>query len=179
MERILLELLSHSFLGGHMDFSTFIIIARSSLFSLISLFLITKLMGFRQMSQLNMFDYTVGITIGSIAGEMATAIEGNALKPGLALLVYSLTYILICKCKNKWHWLGKVIDGTPTLLFYHDHFIYENIRHTEIDLWEFLIQCRNNGFFHLEEIHSAILEPNGRISFIPKTGYDKDQIQDE
>ena len=46
-----------------------------SLGSLIALFILTKLMGYRQMSEMSMFDYINGITIGSIAAEMATSLE--------------------------------------------------------------------------------------------------------
>ena len=42
----------------------------ASLFSILALFLITKLLGCRQMNQLSMFDYINGITIGSIAAEL-------------------------------------------------------------------------------------------------------------
>ena len=45
--------------------------------SIIALFILTKLMGYRQMSQLSMFDYINGITIGSIAAEMATSLKTN------------------------------------------------------------------------------------------------------
>lgn len=38
-----------------------------SLGSILSIFILTKLMGYRQMSQMSMFDYVNGITIGSIA----------------------------------------------------------------------------------------------------------------
>ena len=41
-----------------------------SLGSVVALFILTKLMGYRQMSQMSMFDYINGITIGSIAAEM-------------------------------------------------------------------------------------------------------------
>lgn len=59
-------------------------IALTSIGSIIVLFLLTKLIGNRQMSELNMFDYINGITIGSIAAEMATSLEGDFLKPLLA-----------------------------------------------------------------------------------------------
>ena len=48
-----------------------------SVFSLVVLFLLTKLIGYRQMSEMSMFDYISGITIGSIAAEMATALDGD------------------------------------------------------------------------------------------------------
>ena len=43
--------------------------------SLVTLFLLTKLMGNKQVSQLSMFDYIIGISIGSIAAEFATELE--------------------------------------------------------------------------------------------------------
>ena len=56
--------------------------------SLVILFLLTKLMGNREMSQLTMFDYIVSITIGSIAAEMSTSLENNFMEPVVAMLVY-------------------------------------------------------------------------------------------
>ena len=50
----------------------FLNIFLSSVGSIIVLFLLTKLIGNKEMSQLSMFDYVNSITIGSIAAEMAT-----------------------------------------------------------------------------------------------------------
>ena len=61
-----------------------------SVFSLVVLFLLTKLIGYRQMSEMSMFDYISGITIGSIAAEMATAPDSSFLEPLTAMIVYGL-----------------------------------------------------------------------------------------
>lgn len=52
-----------------------------SLGSILTLFVLTKIMGNKEMSQLNMFDYVIGITIGSIAAEMYTALESSFVQP--------------------------------------------------------------------------------------------------
>ncbi len=52
-----------------------------SLGSILTLFVLTKIMGNKEMSQLNMFDYVIGITIGSIAAEMSTALESSFVQP--------------------------------------------------------------------------------------------------
>ena len=67
-------------------------IVLTALFSLVILFLLTKLMGNKQVSQMNMFDYIVGITIGSIAAEMATELE-EPLQPAIAMVVYALVAV--------------------------------------------------------------------------------------
>ena len=51
-----------------------------------ALFLLSKLMGHRQISELSVFDYVNGITIGSIAAEMATELE-KPLRPLVAMVV--------------------------------------------------------------------------------------------
>lgn len=58
-------------------------VAGLSIGSLIALFILTKLMGNKEMSQLSMFDYIIGITIGSIAAEMSTALESDFMQPYL------------------------------------------------------------------------------------------------
>src|SRR5574344_1241999 len=75
-----------------------------SLGSLVILFLLTKLMGNREISQLTMFDYIVGITIGSIAAEMSTSLENNFIEPAVAMLIYGIVSFSIsfftCKSLN-------------------------------------------------------------------------------
>ena len=50
----------------------------TSVLSVVAIFLITKIMGHKQVAQLDFFDYVSGITIGSIAAELATDIERQA-----------------------------------------------------------------------------------------------------
>ena len=83
-----------------MELHDFIQIGLSAFFSIVVLFIATKLMGNRQMSQLSMFDYVNGITIGSIAAEMATAQE-DLLKPLFAIVVYAAITVLISFVTSK------------------------------------------------------------------------------
>ena len=57
----------------------FIKIILTSVGSIIALFFSTKIIGNKQMSELSMFDYINGITIGSIAAEMATSLDSKFL----------------------------------------------------------------------------------------------------
>ena len=64
-----------------------------SLGSLVWLFVLTKLMGNRQMSQLTLFDYIIGISIGSIAAEMASHPEEDAWLGLIAMTIYALVAV--------------------------------------------------------------------------------------
>lgn len=140
-----------------------------SLFSIIALLILTKLLGYRQVSQFSMFDYINGITIGSIAAEMAIDLEGNFLKPLLAMVVYAAFVILLSKISQKSIPLRRLINGKAIMLYQDGKIYNENLRKAKMDVDEFLVECRVNGYFDLSQIESAVLEPNGKISFLPVT----------
>ena len=140
-----------------------------SVFSLVVLFLLTKLIGYRQMSEMSMFDYISGITIGSIAAEMATAPDSSFLEPLTAMIVYGLLTAFLAFITGKNMKIRHFISGSPYILFNDGHLYEGNFKKGHIDLSEFLVQCRLNGFFDLKELQTAILEENGRISFLAKS----------
>ena len=140
-----------------------------SLFSLIALFILTKLMGYRQMSEMSMFDYINGITIGSIAAEMATSLEKDWWLPLTAMVVYALAAIVLSYISVKSMAARRVISGKPLILMDHDTIYEKNLLKGKIDLSEMLLQCRVNGYFNLSDLQTIILEPNGRMSFLPKS----------
>jgi len=142
-------------------------IALTSTGSFAVLFLLTKLIGNKQLSELNMFDYINSITIGSIAAEMATSLEDDFLKPLVAMIIYGFATFLISLISTKSIALRRFLNGKTITLFNRGQFYYKNFHKARLDLGEFLTQCRINGCFNLEEIELASFEPNGKISIMP------------
>ena len=66
----------------------------TALLSAAVLFIITKIMGHKQVAQLDFFDYVSGITIGSIGAELATELEEPE-KPLIALAIYGVTSLVL------------------------------------------------------------------------------------
>lgn len=139
-----------------------------SLASLIVLFLMTKLMGYRQMSQMSLFDYINGITIGSIAAEMATNLEDYH-RPLAAMIIYSLAAVCLSLLSGKSIKARRFLNGKPLILLHNDILYEENLKKSKIDLNEFLEQCRVSGYFDIAHLQTVILEGNGRLSFLPKS----------
>jgi uncharacterized membrane protein YcaP (DUF421 family) len=152
-------------------------IVLTSVVSLLLLFLLCKLMGNKQISQLSMFDYIVGISIGSIAAELATELE-NPLYPALAMVLYGLAAFAISVLTSKSVALRKFMTGKPLLLMQEGKIYRENMKKARFDLSDFLTLCRINGYFDLSAIQTAILEENGTVSFLPKSGMRPLQPQD-
>ena len=139
-----------------------------SVVSLVVLFLLTKLMGYRQMSQLSLFDYINGITIGSIAAELATNPEDYH-RPLTAMIIYGLATVLLSLLTEKSICVRRFVNGKPLILLHHGILYEKNLKKAKIDLNEFLEQCRVSGYFDVSKLQAVILEGNGRLSFLPKS----------
>ena len=140
--------------------------ALRGLFSISLLFLLTKLIGRRQMSQLSMFDYIVGISIGSVAAEVAT--HDDTITSGIiAMIVYTAVTILFAVISNRFIGARKFIEGKSSIIFEDGKFHFDNMKKARLDMHELLMQARIAGYFDLSKIKIIMLEANGQLSFLP------------
>ena len=135
--------------------------------SVAALFVITKIMGHKQVAQLDFFDYVCGITIGSIGAELATEPESPE-RPLIALAVYGLASVALSLLAHKLPRTRKYINGTPTILMNGGKLYRKNLKRAKLDLSEFLLLCREQGYFDLDEIQTAVFEHNGKLSVLPR-----------
>lgn len=140
----------------------------TALLSAFTLFIIAKVLGHKQMSALDFFDYITGITIGSIAAELATEIE-KPLKPLIAMLVYGIVTVFLTFITSKLPKARKFINGTPTIIMNNGKIYRKNMRKAKLDLSEFMVMCRKEGYFDLNDIQTAIFEYNGQLTVLPKS----------
>ena len=138
----------------------------TALFSAAALFLIAKLMGHKQIGQLDFFDHITGITIGSIAAELATELE-EPWKPLLAMVIYGGISVLLSVITSKLPRTRKFINGTPTIILNDKKLYRENMNKAKLDLSEFMVLCRQQGYFDLNDIQTAVFEYNGKLSILP------------
>ncbi len=140
----------------------------TSVLSAVALFVIAKIMGHKQMSQLDFFDYISGITIGSIAAELATELE-KPWKPLIAMIVYGIITVVLTLITSKLPKMRKFINGTPTIIMNNGKIYRKNMKKAKMDLSEFMVMCRQEGYFNLNDIQTAIFEYNGRLTVLPKS----------
>ena len=139
-----------------------------TVFILVVLFVLTKLMGKKQVSQLNNFDYIIGITIGSIAADISLDIEKNLLSGLISLGIYAFFSIIISYVTMHSIKLRRYIIGVPTILIENNKIIESGLKKSKIDVNSLLAESRGAGYFKLEDIEYAVMETNGKISFMPK-----------
>lgn len=142
-----------------------------SLVSLVILFFITKLIGKKQVSELSLFDYVIGISIGNFTAEMTMNFHEQYLGGVFAIITFGLVAYLVSILSMKSIFIRRTVVGVPTVIIENGKILFKSLDKVKIDINDLLEQARNAGYFDLSEIAFAIMEVNGKISFLVKDQY--------
>lgn len=144
------------------------LVALRSVIAVIVLFVISRLTGPRQISQLTFYDYIVGISIGSIAA-MAVEKSISIIDMAVSMIVFGAFAIGFAYSTSKSMLLRKAFSGKPSIMIYNGKIIESSLKKNNYDINDLVLNCRNKGYFNIDEIAFAILESNGQISIMPKS----------
>lgn len=139
--------------------------------SLVTLFLITKMLGKKQVSQLSLFDYVIGISIGNFAAEMTINLESNELNGIWAVVLFGLFAYLVSYLTMKSIVLRRFFMGSPTVLIQDGKILEKNLKKVKFDINDMMEEIRSNGYFDLSQVEYALMEANGKLSILPKPEY--------
>ena len=146
------------------------VVFRSVLF-LVILFIITKILGKKQISQLTMFEYVTGITIGNIGAEVVTGLE-QKIHLGIIALVttaaipFAASFLAIKSKKAR-----DLIDGNGTVLIKDGKILEDNLKTERITIDELLEMLRKKDVFQVSEVEYAVLEAAGVLNVLLKKEY--------
>ena len=153
------------------DFNEFISVTIRAISSLITLFLVTKLLGKKQVSQLSLFDYVIGISIGNFAAEMTINLESNEINGIWAVILFGIFAYVISVLTMKSIRLRRFFMGTPTVIIQEGKILEGNLKKVKFDINDMLEEIREQGYFDISQIEYAIMEADGKFSILPKSEY--------
>jgi len=154
-----------------MDFDVIISIIIKGLISIIYLFSVIKILGKKQISELNIFDYVIGISLGNIAAEMTVNKDITIINGIVAMSIYGLVSLFISYITEKSIIARRFVVGFPIVLIENGKISKEQLKKVKIDLNDLLQDARENGYFDISEIEYAVMEVSGKVSFLPKSKY--------
>lgn len=140
-----------------------------SLLSLVTLFLVTKMLGKKQVSQLSLFDYVIGISIGNFAAEMTINTDSQYLNGIVSVVMFGIVAYGVSILTMKSIWARRYFMGVPTVLIQKGKLLEKNFKKVKFDINDLLEECRAAGYFDLNQIEYAIMEANGSLSVLPKS----------
>ena len=155
----------------NIDFKELLDVTIRAISSLVTLFLVTKMLGKKQISQLSLFDYVIGISIGNFAAEMTINLESHELNGIWAVVLFGLFAYLISWLTMKSIVLRRFFMGTPTVIIQDGKILEKNLKKVKFDINDMLEEIRGAGYFDLSEVEYAVMEANGKFSILPKPEY--------
>lgn len=146
-----------------------------SVLAMVALFAATKVMGRRELAEMSMFDYIVGITIGAIGAELAINLEEPWFDYILVLTIFIAIHKIITMLTMNSLLAKKFFQGAPIVVMEDGKLIYKNLQRVHYDINTLLEECRLAGYFDLGDLNTIIMESTGTLSFIKKTKHPKPQ----
>ncbi|HYE82010.1 MAG TPA: DUF421 domain-containing protein [Clostridia bacterium] len=133
------------------------------------LFVLTRLLGKKQLGQLTFFTYVTGIAMGNIAGDMVVhrdikLIDGVTGLIIWALLTFLLEYISIKSSKAR-----VLLDGEPSIVIKKGIIMRKELAAQRLNMDDLTMLLRTNNVFSIKDVDYAILEPNGQLSILKKS----------
>lgn len=136
--------------------------------SLLILFFVIKLLGKKQVSQLNIFDYVIGISLGNLAAEMTINSDISIINGFIAMVIYGICSLFVSYITSKSIIARRLISGTPVILMEHGKLSKKQLQKVKLDVNDLMQDAREDGYFDLSEIDYAIMEVSGKVTFLPK-----------
>lgn len=140
----------------------------NSVFSFVYLFIISKLLGKKQIAQLEFIDYVVGISLGSIAAEWSTKTDQPFYNYLIAMTIFFVLAFLVAVIGRKTTLLKRIFKGKPSTLIYEGKIDYKQLKKNNIDVNDLLSMLREKNYFDPSDVAYAIFEPSGKLSVLPK-----------
>jgi uncharacterized membrane protein YcaP (DUF421 family) len=144
----------------------------------VALFVLTKILGKTQVSQITPFDFISSIFLGELVGNAMYDDETSIFVILYAIFIWgSMVYILEI-ISQKFKGTRKILEGAPTIVMRRGMLDREQLKKSKLDINQLQNLVRQKGYFSLREVEYAILETNGTISILPKYQYGSPNRQD-
>ena len=137
----------------------------------ILLLILLRLMGKRQIAQMQPFELVLTLVIADLAtipmGELSVPILHGI----VPLFTLSIVHFLITILTKKSTKINHLVSGKPIIVINPNGIDFEAINQLKISIDDIFGAIRAQGYFKLEHIEYAIMETNGSINVLPKSDY--------
>ncbi len=145
-----------------------IVIMRTTILYL-SVIIVIRLMGKRQVGELQPFELAITIMISALAAFPMEDIDIPLLYSLIPIFLMLSFQVIISQLSLKNTWARSFICGRPTILIKNGELEEKELKKLRLSLTDLFEQLRMKGYYSLEEIEFVIMETTGEISVIPNS----------
>jgi uncharacterized membrane protein YcaP (DUF421 family) len=143
-----------------------------------ALFLITKVIGRRQLSQITPFDFISAIVLGELLGNAIYDRDIGITYILGTLSLWAVLMLLVELLSQKFLSLRGFLEGNPSIVIRHGMIDRKELKKNKIDINELENLLRQKDVFSVREVEYALLEANGKLSVLKNFKYTQPTADD-
>lgn len=145
---------------------------------LVILFIITKILGKTQFSQITPFDFISALVLGELVGNAIYDHNTKLREIVFAAIIWGLLIYLIEFITQKFTKARRLLEGETSIVINQGKINYHVLKKSRMDINQLQSLLRQQGYFSIKEVEYAILETNGLVSVLPKAEFDTPKVGD-
>jgi uncharacterized membrane protein YcaP (DUF421 family) len=143
-------------------------LAIRAVFLFFFIFLLTRIMGKRELSSLEPFDLILLIVIGDAVQQGLTQDDYSVTGAVIVVGTFAMLQVLLSFLSFRFPRVRPVLDGEPIIIVQDGKPIEKNLKRERLTVQEVLVEARHQQIASMDDIEWAVLETSGKISVIPK-----------
>jgi uncharacterized membrane protein YcaP (DUF421 family) len=136
---------------------------------------LTRAMGKKELAQLTAFELILLVTVGDLIQQGVTQEDQSLTGAMLAVGTIALLSVGLSYAGYRWHGVQRMIRGIPVVLVRNGRPVEEALRLERVSMEDLFEAAREQGIADLEQVRLAILEVDGKFSFIKLDGEQQPQ----
>lgn len=141
-------------------------VALRATFIFIVIWIVTRVVGRRELSTMEPFDLILLVVIGDMVQQGVTQSDYSLTGALIVIFVFALLTVILSYVSYKFPRLRPAMEGEPLVLIQDGEVIDRNMKRERLTLDELAAEARLNQVADLSKVRFAVLETNGSISFI-------------
>jgi uncharacterized membrane protein YcaP (DUF421 family) len=137
-----------------------------------ALFVVTKILGKTQITQITTFDFISALVLGELVGNAIFDDEVGLLHILYAVLIWGLLIYTLEIITQKWSKTRGLLEGRPTIVIHKGKILRENLKKSKLDVNQLQHLIRSKGVFSIRELEYAVLETDGTVSVLKKAPFE-------
>jgi uncharacterized membrane protein YcaP (DUF421 family) len=135
-------------------------------FAFVLILVITRAVGRRELSSMEPFDLILLVVIGDLVQQGVTQSDYSLTGSTTVLVTMAVLVVATAWLSFRFARLRPILEGEPTLLIADGEIISRNLRRERMTVDEIRAEARQQSIGSLGDVRYAVLETNGKISFV-------------
>jgi uncharacterized membrane protein YcaP (DUF421 family) len=130
------------------------------------IFVVTRAVGRRELSSMEPFDLILLVVIGDLVQQGVTQSDNSLTGTTTVIATMAVLVVFTAWLGFRFARLRPILEGHPTLLVADGDVLRENLRRQRMTVEELRAEARQQSIASLDDVRFAVLETNGKISFV-------------